>query len=352
MGINKIYIIGVFFIFFSCTSKSVYENCDTLYWDDFSCVKNIKGEVIEFLDPVMSPSYLLVVDSFLILKNEKSEKILSKYNLNTKEKINEGLSIGNGPDEFLYMKQILLVDTLIWLSDMQKASVSSYNVNHFLDSMPSHVLKHVLFPDHFSNIVVLPNGNFLLTVMNSMHKRLSFYNTDGDFMETKGDYPSFGEELTEFEKIEGFSCGSVLSPFSDSFFLFYKQSDLIELYDLEGNLKKRLQGPDFFFPAVKQIERSDMIRVGSIIGSSRDAYFSPFVANDKVYVLYSGAYFDPRNPQYLKDKLFVFDNEGNPLWIYSLDKPILNFTIDSRNNKLYGISDVPEFHIIEYDLMD
>ena len=76
------------------------------------------------------------------------------------------------------------------------------------------------------------------------------------------------------------------------------------------------------------------------------------MANDKVYVLYSGAYFDPRNPQYLKDKLFVFDNEGNPLWIYSLDKPILNFTIDSRNNKLYGISDVPEFHIIEYDLMD
>ena len=54
--------------------------------------------------------------------------------------------------------------------------------------------------------------------------------------------------------------------------------------------------------------------------------------------------------KYLKDQLFVFDDKGNPLQRYTLDSPIFTFTINPTTNKLYGLSDNPEFHVIEYQL--
>ena len=64
-------------------------------------------------------------------------------------------------------------------------------------------------------------------------------------------FPDYGDKLTEVEKLEGFSCNMILSPHKDHIFLFYMQTDLIEIYDLAGNLERRLHGPDYFYPAVR-----------------------------------------------------------------------------------------------------
>ncbi len=57
----------------------------------------------------------------------------------------------------------------------------------------------------------------------------------------------------------------------------YKQTDLIELYDIYGNLKKRIQGPDLFFPVIKQTIQDESVHVNSVSGQSRDAYFFTFI---------------------------------------------------------------------------
>ena len=207
-----------------------------------------------------------------------------------------------------------------------------------------------MLPDLFGNIVILPNHHFMTTAYNSTQKRLSFYDSEGKFIETKGEYPEYGEILTPFEKIEGLSCYATLSPDKNGIFLFYKQTDLIELYDIYGNLKKRIQGPDLFFPVIKQTIQDESVHVNSVSGQSRDAYFSPLSINGRVYGLYSGIYFNRENHKYLKDQLFVFDDKGNPLQRYTLDSPIFTFTINPTTNKLYGLSDNPEFHVIEYQL--
>jgi len=105
-----------------------------------------------------------------------------------------------------------------------------------------------------------------------------------------------------------------------------------------------------FFPVIKQTIQDESVHVNSVSGQSRDAYFSPLSINGRVYVLYSGIYFNRENHKYLKDQLFVFDDKGNPLQRYTLDSPIFTFTINPTTNKLYGLSDNPEFHVIEYQL--
>ena len=50
----------------------------------------------------------------------------------------------------------------------------------------------------------------------------------------------------------------------------------------------------------------------------------------------------------LYKKIFLF--EGTPVKRYLLDTPIYNFTIDSKENFLYGLSNDPEFHVVRYKL--
>ncbi|WP_158228524.1 BF3164 family lipoprotein [Parabacteroides provencensis] len=123
---------------------------------------------------------------------------------------------------------------------------------------------------------------------------------------------------------------------------------MIEQYDLGGNLIKRMHGPDYFFSEIKENSKNEHIHISSIPGQSRDAFFCPVVTNDKIYVLYSGAYFSPKQPSYLMKHLFVFNNEGKPIGRYLLDEPIFSFAVDESTNSLYGISDNPEFHVVQF----
>jgi len=58
----------------------------------------------------------------------------------------------------------------------------------------------------------------------------------------------------------------------------------------------------------------------------------------------------PNNGKFVDSPSLVFDDKGNPLQRYTLDSPIFTFTINPTTNKLYGLSDNPEFHVIEYQL--
>jgi len=210
--------------------------------------------------------------------------------------------------------------------------------------------KVVRLQDPYSSLVSLPDSSFLTLAGDIRKKRISHYDKNGIFLETAGEFPTWQEELSPFELLEGFQANLVLSPDKKSVFLFYMQTDLIEQYDLQGKLLKRIHGPEKFFPAVKQKSHGTNVHVSSVAGKSRDAYFSPLATGDKIYVLYSGEYFNPEKMNYLKKHLFVFDKAGKPVCRYELDQPIFCFTIDEQNQILYGISDQPEFHILKFEL--
>lgn len=234
MKIAKFISICIFITFCSCNNKGVYENCISFKLTDFLDKGEIKGTDLQFSKEVMRPTALHIEDSILILKEDMDEHILHMYNVNTGEKVNTSISFGNGPGEFLHIQQIQSSDSLLWLSDAQRPFISAYRKKDILfsDTISPTAIKEVMLPDLFGNIVILPNHHFMTTAYNSTQKRLSFYDSEGKFIETKGEYPEYGEILTPFEKIEGLSCYATLSPDKNGIFLFYKQTDLIELYDI------------------------------------------------------------------------------------------------------------------------
>ncbi|RHJ93004.1 BF3164 family lipoprotein [Parabacteroides bouchesdurhonensis] len=336
----------------SCNSKLSYENSSLLQWDDFSHFSELQSKNLKFREPLLRPTRVYCINNTLIFKDDSEDNILHQYDSKTLQKKGSFFTFGSGPDEFLWIHHCQPLDTNIWISDLQKRSINQYDIKMInkMDSNNIKAIKRIQFEDHFSSITVLPNGHFMATINNPKHKRITLFDENGNFIKTAGEFPPFQKELTPFESIEGFYCSIVLSPYKNFIYLFYKQTDLIEQYDLEGNLIKRIHGPEHFFPEVKEASKNDMTHVSSIPEKSKDAYFCPVVTNDKMYVLYSGAYFDPKQPTYLMKHLFVFNNDGTPIQRYLLDQSIFCFAVNEETNKLYGISNDPEFHIVEYSL--
>ena len=52
---------------------------------------------------------------------------------------------------------------------------------------------------------------------------------------------------------------------------------------------------------------------------------------------------------YLCKELFGFSWDGIPQTRYLLSDAIFAFDVDVKHHKIYGISDSPEYHIVEYN---
>lgn len=350
---NYLAAICLFVGFTSCQPNLKYSDSTSLEWNDFPAVYPVHGTEVKLDEELLRPSRCYFTDQKLILKDDSEDYLLHFYEVNHFRKAGSYFTFGNGPDEYLWINNVWTDDSSLWVSDLRKSTVHRYKRSDFIKNIaPSELMaeKVVRLQDPYSSLVSLPDSSFLTLAGDIRKKRISHYDKNGIFLETAGEFPTWQEELSPFELLEGFRANLVLSPDKKSVFLFYMQTDLIEQYDLQGELLKRLHGPEMFFPAVKQMSHGTNVHVSSVAGKSRDAYFSPLATGDKIYVLYSGEYFNPEKMNYLKKHLFVFDKAGKPICRYELDQPIFSFTIDEQNQILYGISDQPEFHILKFEL--
>ena len=97
------------------------------------------------------------------------------------------------------------------------------------------------------------------------------FDSEGKYIDTDGEYPSFGAELSPLETVEAYVCEMACDPVNEYIWLFYKLTDLIEIYTYDGKLVKRMHGPDRFFPAVSERSFGEGLQsVASVPGETRD----------------------------------------------------------------------------------
>lgn len=331
----------------SCKKETGYENAETFTMEEFGPAIALQGETVELDQPLLMPRWLLLVDSMLLVENRHTEFLLHKYNLASRKKTGECIPFGSGPNELTLFKHIQQDDSSIYISDGQLRTVLVYDKDNLCyDSLPVP-RKSITLDDAISSVQHI-HGGYMTTTMNPFNQRLLFFNEEGEITESKGDYPSLAKNMSGVEKVEGFLAEAVYSPASQRIFLFYQQTDLIEIYDLDGNLHKRMHGPEQFFPHVKEKSLGDgYSRVAPIHGKSKEAYFIPLAVGDEIYVAYSGVLRENKRPDLTT--LLVFSAEGKPLRKYELSEPILTFVVDPQTKDIYATSDNPEYHLIKFN---
>lgn len=341
----------LFCVFISCNSKREYENTETFSIHSIKQTSVLKGTTIPLYEPVMRPVKVFTIDSFLILINAQTETFIDRYNLNTLQKTGEYITFGSGPEEMIAPIGVITNDSTVGILDGGKQTLFLFNKKEFCYASSPVSYKSISFDDLTDNIKVLKNDNLVTTIRSYKHQRLSFFNKNGEFIETKGEYPVIkNENISITEKLAGYVCSIVLNEERNKIFIAYQQTDLIEIYDINGDLIVRRQGPDYFFPSIIVQKNGEEETIRYTKGETRDAYFCPTIYKDEIYVLYSGKIYDPANYKFNKDKIFVFDWEGNPIRIYNLETPIFSFTIDQQTGILYGLSNDPEFHVVKMRL--
>lgn len=344
---NKgIYILTsiLFALLSSCQGNEKYTDAERISFSNFGAVVSLKGDSVAFDDILLKPVKIHLVDSFLIMKNRNTEYAYYIFNILSKKKIGECVSFGIGPNEMIDPHFIPSTDDNVWIYDKNRKILNICDRQKFFRGEDLEINKIIEFEDFCDNIVFIPQKGFIASVFNLNNKRFGLFNLDGDTICYKGGYPKLSSLQTNIEQVEGFINEFTANIEENRVFVSYKRTDLIECYDTDMNLIKRIHGPEHFFPEIHQV--GDRIKTNK--GAERDAYSFPLSVGKKVFVLYSGKVFNPRNHDYLKDKILVFDWNGNPLQYYQLDTPIFDFAVDEKSRIIYGLTDKPESHILQF----
>jgi hypothetical protein len=346
-------IVGIFILLLhSCQEQKEqnYKNCENFSYADVLQSIALKGEILNF-DDVINPVNLYIRDSFLFVANTNTEYLMASYTLPDMKKIGEFIPFGNGPDEALRLRTLQFVDSSVWGFDKERRRLLQYDYIHFIEgNKNTKPQKVVTIKDAISDKALVVGDKLYTNSFVHKNYRFSIFDMEGNLVKNTGMLPDNGKEMTDLERLEGFFCNMALKPDNELIFVSYMETDLIEIYDNEGNLKIRKHGPDHFFPyKIEKTDANGMTRVASARDKSRDAYFSPVAFEDEVWVSYYGKVFDPTKSDYLMtNKIIVFDWNGVPLRIYTTDIPYLMLAVDRKNDAIYGVTCTPDYTIVRF----
>lgn len=314
--------------------------------EDFKLSQTLVGRTVELKDLVMKPSQIQVYDSLLITYNQDAEKLFHLFNLNTGEKIGERISMGQGPKEMILPFFVNQKDS-IKLFDMMTSTVYTYPIPEFVGNPdPEPVQSLTLSEKPLWSELCRLNEKYIGT-SNQPESPCWLFDEKGDKIATFGSYPRSEVTYTDLEIVDAFRA-ILVTDRKDKVAVCHFFTDLIDIYSGEGKLEKRLHGPDHFQTLFQEFKEEDRVGSKAVPGTYRDAFYSPVVGEDNFFVLYNGKMVEEPTYNLLAKEIFVIGWDGSLQCRYKLDQGVLRIAVDTVNKKIYGISDDPEYHIVEF----
>ena len=345
MKINILIASFITFLF-SCNSKQAhYLDTHLFTLNDFRSSEQLEGKILKLDDLVMRPTDILTIDSLLITIEYGGDKLFHIYNLKTQNQINKCIVIGQGPNDMLQPEFMQCDESFIKIVDLATSTIYKYSTLDFISNPePKYIHRTKLEKQIF--LTAQQSEDNILGYSYGIEERLYKFDLTGKLTDSFINYPTSSIEYSDMEKMDAFYMKFITNG-SDKIVLCHYMTDLIEIYDINGVLQKRMHGPEQFLAHFKQIQDGPM-GASPIKGMNRDAFMCPRNAGNEFFVLYNGRYIDDPNHTTSCNRLFSFSWDGTPQRIYNLNDPIFSFTVDTKNKKIYGISETPEFHIVEY----
>lgn len=329
----------------SCTQKNKYQHETSITQNSFVDTESLTGSTVEFDNILMKPNQLQIYDTLLITCNQSTDKFFHIFNLKSKKKIGECISMGQGPTEMIMPWFVQSKDAVV-IFDMGTSQISKFTVDEFLTNqnpMPFEQIK--LDTQIFSEISLL--GDEVIGSLYQPEYPLFLFNKEGKKIKGFGAYPISEMTYTNVEIIDAYRS-IITTNQEDKVAVCHFWTDLIDIYDKNGNLKKRIHGPESFFPHFKEYKDGNVITTQPVKGKYKDAFYSPTSVGDDFFVLYNGKSLEEEGYNLLAKQIFVFSWDGVPKKRYLLDQGVSRIAVDEINKKIYGISDDPEYHIVEF----
>lgn len=334
--------------FIACNNKQKQSDRNiTFQRDNFKVQKKLYGNTIEFDSIILRPTQIQLFDSFLITCNLGAEKQFHIFNLNTAHKEGECISVGQGSKEMMTPCFVNRNDSVV-IFDMMTSTIFTYSIPEFTSNKEPEYTSRISLDTKplWSNIRYLNNG-FIGASYQEKSQCFLFDRTGKKTMDF-GTYPKAEHEYTPAELINAFRA-DLTTNLKEKVAITHYFTDLICIYNIDGTLEKQLQGPDHFASVFKEFRDGDIIGSRANPQTYRDAYYCPVNVGDYLFVLYNGKMLNNTNYNILCKELFVIGWDGSLKCLYTLDQGVSAIVVDSQKRKIYGISDDPEYHIVEFN---
>ena len=346
---NKWFVLLVsIFSLFSCgDGYDSYKNVHTFDFDDFVKTETLHGNVLNFDSLVMMPTEVHVLDSILLVVEAMDDKLIHLYNLNTRKHIGARISRGQGPQDMILPVIISMNENTLYIADMMLSVLRKYDMKDFLNHDSPTFLSEVKFEDRIYIDAALMKDKVWGYLYTDNCILSEFNLLDGKRLKGGMHYPETTIQYTDAERRDAFYM-SVASDDKERLVIAYSLTDLLDFYDTNGSLLKRLHGPEQFYSYTKEYHDGNVVTTKLDGERNREAYFSPCWVNDGLFVLYDGEHLNAPNHDSNSGWIFSFSNDGIPKTAYQLDVPLFRCCVDSKSRKIYGISINPEYQIVEY----
>jgi hypothetical protein len=294
---------------------------------------------------LLSPIQLFFHDSLLFVTTQGLSQNVLVFNQNNGYKqMGSIISTGSGPDELISVTRMdFNADHSFWAHDIVTGQLKRFRLRVqrdtiFTDTEFSIALK---FPS--MNMFYLKNGIIGSTPPEIMPlKRFYVYDSLGNRIKEEGNYPDYDREIPPTAMVEVYNGWVGVHPSKSKFVLAYEFADLIEFYDSEFKLLKRVQGPDDFLPEFKLKQRGlhpSMVRKFDL---TKFAYQGVVAGEAMIFLLYDNGETvskddDPEEAAHFRTVIGI-NWDGKPLNLFELDHSVISIAVDWKKRIIYGLN--------------
>lgn len=275
-------------------------------------------------------------DSFLILQDMGTPKLVKIIDLKS-NKVQEVAPHGRGPGETVTAWGIDIVDNDLYVFDGQMRKVIVYAPNNERKFQITKEFK--LDERHTTSFYPLSKDLLVCLSDNGEKERLTLLNMEGKIVKKMGDYPPLLNSNGIASDNNIFYSMITGIPNGDKIVLACTSTDVLEIYNTETGLIRRIQGP----VGIQLTVTKKNIGIGYMLHTDpRYATYGMADANaNEFWVEYSGykaeSEIRPSTGDLYPKRIFCFDWEGNPIRILEFDYPVITFDVDWNNKILYSL---------------
>lgn len=292
-------------------------------------------------------------DSFLIIQEIGTSNLVTIIDLRTNG-IQKMIPIGKGPGELISAWGTEVFDGESFTYSRPMGKIVKYAPDHnrkfqIIDEFKFHGMEPM-------DVLPLKKNCFVSLSSLDSDKRLTFYDGQGNIINQMGDFPAFISKNGKKGDNDIFSSYMTSKPDGDKILLACAYTDILEIYDAETGLVKRIHGP----LGIKLEVNTINIGVGTM--SRRDpsilTYCKVEASKHEFWVGYLGFERNKVSGPKLSDvfprRIFCFNWNGKPLRIIEFNSSMFAFDIDWKGKMMYAveINEFSEPAIVSYDLTD
>lgn len=321
----------------SCLKKDAFSNREVIRVSerDFREILNVKSDYSKLnSDSLILPTKCVIVKNYLVLADRKASSPLHIFDIDRGVYLGGFGRKGQGPGEIgLPWLLSTTEDDRLLVYDVQSRKILEFYVDSLvLSGRPNEEFKFVQEAIPYS--IALKDDKFYYT---------DFVNPGGQFFEatkfSSKPTNAYGGLLYNSKNVADITLAqsnrSALALHANSIAIATHLSPLLEIFDMNTNVRKSVLGPEAFPPIFDEF-KGPLANRFAITKDTRLGHIGIQATADGIYVLYSGdKVLDSTMDQ--GQTILVFDYQGRPQKMLKLDQPISAFVV-STASKIYAIA--------------